>query len=672
MTKVYYNASLIGLAITGVLATQNVYSQAQQDYASTTTPDSSQERKIETITVLGQSNTEGATLGGVDLKSLPINTHVVGKVEMERLRFVDPDEFLDRIPGETQVRNLRIPDGGKGYTIPMLDGVPMESPYEGATQRLDRTNTFDIERVEVIKGPASALYPNNAFGGVVNVVTRDAPLESETRISLEGGDFDRLRIGLSTGGTLGKFGYFFDANSRSLQGLRDDYVNDRDQVSTKLIYHDTDYTTIAARAEFIEENRVDRGDLTAEQIAQDKTQAGGLSSSTDLEQSTLSVKMAHMLESGQLELDVVRREKDTVGASRFRGPQDENDLGISSKVTYRHDFDGSSVIGGFDRYDGKQDTRQYERNDLELTGPFVAFENNLEINAYFAQYQVEATNQLTLTLGARYEDIHLDSTLYDQQADFSDIAPKLGATYQLDADNLLWVGLSEGFYAPDATDLFDLDEGNPDLKPEEAQNLEVGLRGSSGAWQYDTSIYLNEITNYLVTQEFVDANGDEFERTTNAGQVTLKGIESVLEYAPDDSNWRVGLTHTFARNKYDAFVQSTAGADDDLSGKVLRRSPNHHFNLRFAWLPTERVTVELEGDYYSHYFADNANSPESRFTRGERINLRVDYQIDQWRFWLHGLNLTDTLEDRATYSRGTMAFRTVDGRTFYAGLSYQI
>jgi len=107
----------------------------------------------------------------MSLKSLPINTHIVGRAEIKRLRFVNPNEFLDRIPGETQVRNLRIPDGGKSYTIPMHDGMPLENPYEAATQRLDRVNTFDIQRVEIIKGPASALYPNNAFGGIVNVVS---------------------------------------------------------------------------------------------------------------------------------------------------------------------------------------------------------------------------------------------------------------------------------------------------------------------------------------------------------------------------------------------------------------------------------------------------------------------------------------------------------------------
>jgi len=239
---------------------------------------------------------------------------------------------------------------------------------------------------------------------------------------------------------------------------------------------------------------------------------------------------------------------------------------------------------------------------------------------------------------------------------------------------MVWLGLSEGFYAPSAGDLFDLSEGNPDLKPEEATNIEIGFRGQWNDWHYDTSIYHNDITNFLVTQEFVHTttNGlEEFELTNNAGKVNLKGVETVLEYAPEDQNWRLGLTHTFARAHYDSFVQSTVGADDDLSGKELRRTPKHHLNARVAWLPNEQTTIELEADMYSSYFADNANSLESKFTRGSRVHLRINYDMEHWKFWLHGLNLTDTLEDRATYSRGQMTFRTVNGRTFYAGASYE-
>ena len=631
-----------------------------------------EKNSIESITVLGSSATEGANIGGIDIKNLPLNAHVVGFDEIERLRFVDSDELLDRIPGETQVRNLRIPDGGKSYTLSFVDGMPIEDPYGGATQRLDRMNTYDIQRVEVIKGPASALYPNNVFGGVVNVVTRDAPKDTDIGVSAEVGNFNRSRYDVNIGSTVGNLGYTVDVNRRRLDGLREGAHNDRDNASAKFTYQLSDATTLSSRLEYLEEDFEARGDLTAEQLVDDPTQAGSLSESTVFEQETLSVGLSHDFGVGELKASLLQRTQSSIGESRFSGPQDSEDVGTSSTLKYSHSLSNGSIIIGFDQYTGEVDTKQFGRGDAELAGEFTRFQTELTIDAYFAQYQVDLIDDLTMTAGLRYEDIAASSTEYvGQESSFSDLAPKLGFNYRISDDRQIWFSVSEGFYAPNVDDLFDLDNGNAELEAEQAQNIELGFRGSWGNWAYDTSIYHNEISNYLVTQEFFNSDGSEFELTTNAGQVTTKGVETVLEYAPQEANWRVGITHTFADNRYDTFVQSTVGADDDLSGNILRRSPKHHLNVRFALELVEDLTVELEGDFYSSYFADNANSAASVFTRDERINLRMSYDRQNWRYWVNVLNLTDTLEDRATFSRGVMTFRTVDGLSYYAGASYR-
>lgn len=630
------------------------------------------DKQIETITVLGAPVSEGADLAGINLKDLPLNAHVVGQTEIERIRFVDPDELLDRIPGETQVRNLRVPNGSKSYTLAFVDGVPIESPYGGATQRLDRVNTFDIQRVEVIKGQTSALYPNNVFGGVVNVVTRDIPEEPQAQVSAELGNFNRERFGLDFSSKVGSLGYAFSANSRRLDGLREGSQNDRDAASLKLEYQLGAQTKITTRFERFEEASELRGDLTAEQIIEDPSQAGSLSSATDLEQDTASIAIKHNLERGEFNVVVLQRIKDTIGLSRFSGPQDENDEALNVKADYRHDLSFGSLTVGIDRYSGDVDTDEFGRSDLTLSGPFISFNNQLDINAYFAQYHANITENLSVTAGARYEDITLRSDLDGGlDATFDELAPKFGINYQVSDTTQLWASVSDGYYAPDLDDLFDSDNGNPNLEQEEAQNIEIGIRGSWGSWAYDSSYYHNQINNYLVTQELINANGDEFELTTNAGQVTVQGLESVVEYAPQNANWRLGLTHTYADNRYDTFVQSTPGASDDFSGNQLGRSPKHHANIRFAWEPIDNFTAELEGDFYSSYFADDANSEAGKFTRDERVNLRLTYQQEHWRVWLNVLNISDTLEDRATFSNGALTFRTIDGRSYYAGVSYQ-
>ena len=629
------------------------------------------EKPIETITVLGASGHKNAELGGISLRDLPLNVHVVGHTEIERIRFVDPDELLDRIPGETQVRNLRIPNGGKSYTLAFVDGVPVENPYEGATQRLDRVNTFDIERVEVIKGQTSALYPNNVFGGVVNVVTRDIPTQTQASISAEAGNFNRQRVGFNLGSYIGdNLGYSLNVNNRRLEGLREGSQNDRDVGSLKLAYQLYDNTFITARVEQLQETIEARGDLTAQEISDNPRQAGSLSSATDLEQDTASISLRHKLTSGELNFVALQRVKDSMGLSRFRGPQDENDEAINVNANYRHTLEQGSLIFGLDTYRGDIATKSFDRSDTKRVGPFTQSNSQFDITAYFGQYQLELLSNLTLTAGLRYENISLSEESDNHNKEFSDLAPKLGINYRISNDVQIWASISDGFYAPDLDDLFDVDNGNPNLNPEEAHNMEFGFRGTWANWAYDTSVYHNQIKNYLVTQELVSANGDEFELTTNSGQVTVKGVESVIEYAQADANWRIGLTHTYANNTYDSFVQSTPGAADDFSGNQISRSPKHHLNARIAWEPISNVTAELEGDFYSSYFSDDANSAAGKFTRDERLNLRVTYVQERWRLWVNVLNMTNTLEDRASFSRDSLKFRTIDGRSYYAGVSY--
>ena len=651
--------SILGLALT---TSPTIFATSDSAYS-----------QLESVTVIGTRALTNATIAGTPIKDLPLNAHVVGFDEIKRIKFVDPNELLDRVPGETQVRNLRIPDGGKSYTLPMVDGLPLESPYEGATQRLDRVNTSDIARVEIIKGPSSAIYPNNAIGGIINVITREPPKTAESNLWLEAGNFGRQRAGFSTGGSRDALGYFIDLNTRRIEGLREFSKNNRDQASAKLVYNINNVTRVTTRLEHLDEETNVRGDLTREQLATNPKQAGGLSSSEDLEQQSISARFEQDYEQGLLDAHIQFRVKNTIGASRFRGPQDEEDKGLSSKVLYRHNFnrqlngkEQAHIIVGFETYQGKQDTLQYERNDIDLNGPFTQFDNQLDIRAYFAQYQMNPIEPLNVTFGTRYESIELESSAFTQTAQFSDFAHKLGVTFDANQHTTLWLNISEGFLAPDLSDLFDINEGNPNLEPEKSINYEIGLRGSYDSITIDTSIYRSILSNYLVTQEFIE-NGVEIERTTNAGEVNAEGIETVIEYAPNNLNWRLGLTHTYSKNIYNSFVSS----DGDFSGNELRRSPRHHLNARLAWLPFEGFLTELEGDFYSSYYSDTANSAEGRFKRGERINLRFTYDINNWSLWLKGLNLTDTLEDRATFSRGTLRFRTSDGRTYYAGVSYQ-
>ncbi|MEX0300265.1 MAG: TonB-dependent receptor, partial [Kordiimonas sp.] len=630
---------------------------------------------------------KGASLGGTNLKKLPLAAHVVNRDELERLRFVDPDEFLDRIPGETQVRNLRIPQGGKSYTVPLVDGMPLASPYRGATQDITTVNSFDIERIEVIKGPASALYSNNAFGGVINVITRDAPENFEGKAWLEVGKFNRRRGGVSAAGSSGKFGFFADANTQNLDGLRNTYKNDRDQLSAKVIFSPSDATKVSFRYEHLNRTEIFPGDLRDTEFASDPTVKGRTAGSTDKTKShSYMFKAEHDFHQGRIEFGAVRRIENEIGDGRFSPPRDSSDKSLHFKLQYRHDFDSSNLVIGGESFDGDVKTNDYGRDDVNLEGPIeVKSDSDVQIKSLFAQYSLQLTDRLDIVAGVRHEDIllrtyfglHSSEPLNHGQTfekAFDNTAPKFGATYVISENVTVWASYARGYLSPDIGDLFlDRPEANENLKAENARHIEFGLRADAGDLSINTSYYNTRITNFLVTED------DGFvETTTNAGQVTVQGIESVIEYSPSDL-WRLSATHTYANNVYDIYYGTDDDGDHDLSGNRLSRSPDHHLNLRLAWLPANGLTVEAEGDFYTGYYTrdDNSIDPEGKFTRGERLNLRVNYSFGDWEVWLHGMNLTDTLEDRVSYSPpsrrgpGRRNIRIIDGRTIYGGVSFK-
>lgn len=673
----------LAVAITG-LAMNTAAQAADTDEEAT--------NRLEQVTVIGHKTTRDSHLGGISLVELPVSAFVVSRDEIERIRFVDPDDFLDRIPGETQVRNLRIPNGGKPYTIPMVDGMPLDNPYDGATADINRVNSFDIERIEVIKGPASALYGNNAFGGVINVVTRGIPEEQENRIWAELGEFGHQRAGVSSAGAINKkLGYLVDVNSLQTDGLRDNYEsanpndfpdavkNDRTAFSGKLLYQPSDSTQLTLRYEYLERDEVTATDIPQSQFDLDETvilsnRSGNPDVSfEDATSQAFYFKVVHALRDGEINFSTVARNVEIEGDSRFSDPKIEDQDSISAKLWYRHNFEHSNLIIGAENYNGEIKADFYDSVDLNFTGAVSSqTETDLRITALFAQYMMSPTDALSITFGLRQEDISEESLVGD--ADFDDLAPKVGVTYQVNENNMLWLGLSEGFLAPSPEDLFDPSEGNPGLKPEEAENIEFGLRGNWGKLGYSTAYYHTKIQNYLFTQE-VDTDNDgvlDADQTSNAAQVTVQGLESVLEYRLTDY-WRFSVTHTYAKNEFDSFVQSVVGAADDFSGNSLSRSPKHHVNARIAWLPIKGLIVELESDFYSSYTTSDANDDsKGSFSRDERIDLRINYAIGDWTVWLNGLNLTDTLEDRVLYSARSNArsYRLIDGRSFQTGVSY--
>ncbi|BCB25173.1 hypothetical protein SKTS_00590 [Sulfurimicrobium lacus] len=182
----------------------------------------------------------------------PISGAVVDQQDIEHLQLVNNLlELGKRVPGISMVRNMRIPDGGKQYTENRVDGMRAIATN---TSILDEVDMADIEQIEIITGPASALYGSGALGGTISVSTRQPPQDFRAKLSQEAGSwgFQRTQGNAGTSTADGRFGFIVSGSTMDNDGWRlssapaakDAAAEHKDGQSLKTQFRPTDSTKI--------------------------------------------------------------------------------------------------------------------------------------------------------------------------------------------------------------------------------------------------------------------------------------------------------------------------------------------------------------------------------------------------------------------------------------------
>ncbi len=615
------------------------------------------------------------------IEEVPASVSVIDSKELDTVKFIDSrTELLKRIPGYSMIRNLRIPMGGKNYTVNLIDGMATSSSFgSGTIGSLEDINTSDIERVEIIRGPASALYGSNAVGGVINVITRKPPVNPEYKVWGEAGMFGRGRGGVSAAGSSGPVGYFLDVNKLDYRGWQDRTTNERDQASGKMVFDINDYSTLTVRAEYLNTYQEQPSTLSDAEFDADWQQASTYDSYSTGLVKTANVKYELDLSSkSSIEISYGYRDGFSEGMASYNSTFSTKDMINQNLVgMFKRDFDfyRSQLVAGID-------LQHSDTNETSYSGPNTSssiskeWDMLAEVTSPFFQYEISPLDWMRLSLGARHDHIkysavgNQSSTEYDEEVTYSNLSPKAGITFDLGNNNSLWFGYGQGFVVPSRTYLF-VGSGygankynpNPNLLPETAENFEIGVRGRlfNDRLNYDITAYRTDIEDMLVAD-------DTLKTYVNAGLVRVQGLESAIGYSIND-HWRLDITHTYADNKYIDFVTGTTV----YSGNTLPASPKHHLDARLTWMPIHNLEAELEWNHISEYYTSNDNAdPKGMAKRPDLFNLRVSYDMDNnWSFWGHILNLTDRkYAERVSYGSSGRSNTVGSPRTFYAGVAY--
>ena len=189
MKKMWLKSTAIGLVLTS--------------FASI--PSFAQDLFVEEILVTARKQTES-------IQDVPLSLTAIGEVEIDQLGIETTEDVIKLSPGLTYSRGIGNQDvrpdirgitplSGRSNIAILVDGVDITTDAvvgTGAGQLIS-LGLYDLERVEVVRGPQSALFGRNAFGGAINYITKKPAVDFEGTINAEVGSYgsNKLKLGLS-------------------------------------------------------------------------------------------------------------------------------------------------------------------------------------------------------------------------------------------------------------------------------------------------------------------------------------------------------------------------------------------------------------------------------------------------------------------------------------------
>ncbi|MFH2045851.1 MAG: TonB-dependent receptor [Pseudomonadota bacterium] len=663
------------------------------------------DKDIEEVTVLDEIIVTGARVE-TKLKETPATIDVISQKEIEKVKYRNAGDLLKRVPGiftqnlngEEELTSIRVPTHfSNPYTLLLIDGLPASNYGELAGGLLREINNNSIESIEIIKGPASALYGSNAIGGVINVITKGPSEEPWVRPWAEYGEYHQWRGGISGGGTYGTVGFNADTMYIDSEEWREHSAHEKKAATFRAQYAPNNISLLDFKLEYIKLENETASTLSAEDYKEDWQQSYMTFTQIKLEKISPSLTYSIDTYGGELKVaallrqinhDVnpnygIRYNQKTKAYTSYLSQIDAVDVDLQLLYSRNFDFFKSRIIGGMDFERGNSDVETYDLKVIRdpFTGKYTSFSNNglgesFDVTTYatapYLQFLSTPYENWRLTFGGRYDMVKYDiednlGVAKDGKKNFSRFSPKVGITYDISPNLNLFASYSQGFVVPTVSQLFTGRGASKDLDPEKADNYEVGFRGTTcqKKLKLDLSFYSMKIDDKIIVQT-VDPVTSAIEYQ-NVGETSHRGIEVTLGVFPLD--WiNLVMSYSYARNNYEQFDDPVSG--NDYSDNRIPLAPKNRFNARLAVNPIDRMVLELEMDVQDKYYVDDENS--DTYDRPTLYNLRGSYDWEEWSLWVHALNLFDKkYATRVTASSGIFSYFPGNPRTIFVGLSYK-
>lgn len=188
------------------------------------------------LSQLGQVEVSIATGNRTPLDRAPATATVITSSEIQAMGARNLNEILETVPGLhvslsslsrlDAVYSIRgIHTGFNPQVLLMMNGIPVQYSLQGGRPTLFRLPANGIERIEIIRGPGSAIYGADAYAGVINIITKDASSIERTSVGAVSGSFGRREIWAEGATEWKDISFAFSASHQQHDGDPDRIVN---------------------------------------------------------------------------------------------------------------------------------------------------------------------------------------------------------------------------------------------------------------------------------------------------------------------------------------------------------------------------------------------------------------------------------------------------------------
>jgi iron complex outermembrane recepter protein len=652
-------------------------------------------RDLEEVIVTAQRREER-------LQDVPVSITVLGGVELDKSTAQGITEQLNRVPGVAT--NVTMQGGGtqvavRGVTAggPLFNGSsPIAYYLDSVPFGLVKTavapdsNAYDLERVEVLRGPQGTLYGASALNGVVRVLTKNADpdnfeFKARTAASTtkDGGENYRGDMAINVPLIEGKLAI------RGVAGYEDwsgwiDKPNDKDanaseirNLRLKVSAQPTDKFSIDASA------WVSRGDFDAPSVATDSgINTTLLKETMHTDYDVFNVGMTYEFSAFSLTSTTSYLEYENAGdldlAALFGAPVPPLFTGLDSKV-FSQEFTLNSAQEGSWRWSAGGIYRDAEDRLLQTLGALlpvpIDFADFSESMAIFGQItRLFLDGRVEITAGLRYfEDdvtqvenqpssgVPTDPLLPPDKRTFDATSPRVVVTYHPSDTATLYASYSEGFRSGFNQNA-NVKRSAPQFPPLDAdtlKNYEIGAKGNvgGGRFTYNTAAYFIQWDDVQQTVAVI-ANGVPVTALLNGPSASGLGFEFAVATEPLDG-LELGVNFSWNDLTMDKPVRSLGGSGspvvlfdkgDRLNGSAeytVGAAVDYSFALGGSGFKGQFSTA---ANYISEQSGRAIMGEESVVIEGdETLIARAAFAIDSPRHWtatLFAENITN--EQNAT------------------------